>query len=155
MFINLFFQFADREAVHVLIPLEVSLGFPDPLEKFFPKFYESLPFLHQVVDLSSPYSWVIHDILPVSLQLTDLHKNGRMWLWAPFVRDTLLSLTVLSKHKRDYYTPYIEFSGEPNTKHWIFPTVLRIKRLSTWVQNSLRDKLDTPDASIKRWIQDM
>ena len=57
---------------------------------------------------------------------------------------------MLSKHKRDHYTLYVEFSGEPNTKHWIFPSVLRIERLSTWVQNSLRDKLNTPDASIER-----
>ena len=79
MFINLFFQFADREAVHVLVPLEVSLGFPDPLEKFFPKFYKSLPFLHQVIDLSSPYCRVVHYILPMSLQLADLYENERMW----------------------------------------------------------------------------
>ena len=57
---------------------------------------------------------------------------------------------MLSKHKRDHYTLYVEFSGEPNTKHWIFLSVLRIERLSTWVQNSLRDKLNTPDASIER-----
>ena len=57
---------------------------------------------------------------------------------------------MLSKHKQDHFILYVEFFEEPNTKHWIFPSVLRVERLSTWVQNSLRDKLNTTDASIER-----
>jgi len=47
-----------------------------------------------------------------------------------YVHYTLLSTPFKTKAR----SSYAEFSGERETKQWIFPRVLRIERLSTWAQ---------------------